>query len=152
MLITWRLFGVGLIGEMYRVYHPRCRSILAHLPTVDDNAGTLAGSGSSYKEQQQQVKDKTFSHYGFLGLPSVARPLTSSSIKGNYVPVAIDQVLHIELRREHRFRRFQSSLYAGVPEPHTTDRDAEGAGLDGRKMSQEPTIMLSNLTDAQEID
>ncbi|MCW5589066.1 MAG: tryptophan--tRNA ligase [Legionellales bacterium] len=53
----------------------------------------------TYKEQQEKLKEKDLSTYGFLGYPL----LQSADImlyKATYVPVGEDQVPHIELTRE----------------------------------------------------
>ena len=53
----------------------------------------------SYKDQQEQLKDKDLATYGFLGYPL----LQSSDIllyKAAYVPVGEDQVAHVEITRE----------------------------------------------------
>lgn len=60
----------------------------------------------SYKDQQQQLKDKDLSTYGFLGYPL----LQSADIlmyRSIWVPVGEDQIAHIEITREiaRRFNR-----------------------------------------------
>lgn len=53
----------------------------------------------SYKDQQEKLKDKDLSTYGFLGYPL----LQSADIliyRANWVPVGEDQVVHVELTRE----------------------------------------------------
>lgn len=53
----------------------------------------------TYKDQQEKLKDKDLSTYGFLGYPL----LQSADVllyKADYVPVGEDQVAHIELTRE----------------------------------------------------
>ena len=53
----------------------------------------------SYKDQQEQMKDKDLSTFGFLGYPL----LQSADIllyKAAYVPVGEDQVAHVEITRE----------------------------------------------------
>ncbi|HEY4366042.1 MAG TPA: tryptophan--tRNA ligase [Steroidobacteraceae bacterium] len=53
----------------------------------------------TYKDQQEQLKDKDLATYGFLGYPL----LQSSDIllyKAAYVPVGEDQVAHVEITRE----------------------------------------------------
>jgi tryptophanyl-tRNA synthetase len=53
----------------------------------------------TYKDQQEQLKDKDLSTYGFLGYPL----LQASDIllyKAAYVPVGEDQVAHVEVTRE----------------------------------------------------
>jgi tryptophanyl-tRNA synthetase len=89
----------------------------------------------SYKEQQQQIKDKDLTTYGFLGYP-VLQTADIIMYKANYVPVGIDQVPHIELARDIA-RRF-NHLYTPVfpePQPLLTETP-KVPGLDGRKMSK----------------
>lgn len=89
----------------------------------------------SYKEQQQQIKDKDLTTFGFLGYP-VLQTADIIIYKANYVPVGIDQVPHIELARDIA-RRF-NHLYTAVfpePEPLLTETP-KVPGLDGRKMSK----------------
>lgn len=53
----------------------------------------------SYRDQQEQLKDRDLATYGFLGYPL----LQSSDIllyKAAYVPVGEDQVAHVEITRE----------------------------------------------------
>src|SRR5204863_8083093 len=53
----------------------------------------------SYKDQQEQLKEKDLSTYGFLGYPL----LQSADIliyRASFVPVGEDQVPHVELTRE----------------------------------------------------
>jgi tryptophanyl-tRNA synthetase len=64
----------------------------------------------SYKDQQEQLREKDLATYGFLGYPL----LQSADIllyKPDFVPVGADQVAHVELTREVA-RRF-NSLYPG---------------------------------------
>ena len=66
----------------------------------------------TYKDQQEKLKDKDLSTYGFLGYPL----LQSADVllyKADYVPVGEDQVAHIELIREVA-RRF-NFLYGREP-------------------------------------
>jgi tryptophanyl-tRNA synthetase len=53
----------------------------------------------TYKDQQEKLKDKDLSTYGFLGYPL----LQSADIlvyKPSYIPVGEDQVAHVEITRE----------------------------------------------------
>jgi tryptophanyl-tRNA synthetase len=53
----------------------------------------------TYKDQQEQLKDRDLATYGFLGYPL----LQSADIllyKPNFVPVGEDQVAHVEVTRE----------------------------------------------------
>jgi len=67
----------------------------------------------SYKDQQEQLKEKDLATYGFLGYPL----LQSADIliyKAGLVPVGEDQVSHVELTREIA-RRF-NHLYGREPD------------------------------------
>ncbi len=67
----------------------------------------------SYKDQQEQLKDKDLATYGFLGYPL----LQSADIliyRAQHVPVGEDQVAHVELTRETA-RRF-NHLYGREPD------------------------------------
>jgi tryptophanyl-tRNA synthetase len=89
----------------------------------------------TYKEQQQNIRDKDLSNFGFLGYPVL---MTCDIIiaRARWVPVGADQIPHLELSREI-VRRF-NGLYGEVfpePEPKLTPA-AKCPGLDGRKMSK----------------
>jgi len=61
----------------------------------------------TYKDQQEQLKEKDLATFGFLGYPL----LQSADIliyQASYVPVGQDQVAHVELTREvaRRFNQF----------------------------------------------
>jgi tryptophanyl-tRNA synthetase len=67
----------------------------------------------SYKDQQEELKEKDLATYGFLGYPL----LQSADIliyRAAYVPVGEDQVAHVELTREAA-RRF-NHLYGKEPD------------------------------------
>jgi len=67
----------------------------------------------SYKDQQEQLKDKDLATYGFLGYPL----LQSADIllyRAAFVPVGEDQVAHVEITREVT-RRF-NHLYGREPD------------------------------------
>jgi tryptophanyl-tRNA synthetase len=68
----------------------------------------------TYKDQQEQLREKDLNTYGFLGYPL----LQSADIllyQPDYVPVGQDQVAHVELTREVA-RRF-NALYCSQPTP-----------------------------------
>ena len=107
----------------------------------------------SYKEQQENIKGKDLTTYGFLGYPV----LMSSDIlvyKADVVPVGEDQVAHVELTREivRRFNGFYGAASDGTakevfPEPKSLlTPAAKLPGTDGRKMSKSygNTIMLTD--------
>jgi len=83
----------------------------------------------SYKDQQEQLKEKDLATYGFLGYPL----LQSADIlvyKAGMVPVGEDQVAHIELTREVA-RRF-NHLY-GRREPGFEDKSEKAIAKMGKK-------------------
>lgn len=64
----------------------------------------------SYKDQQEQLREKDLATYGFLGYP-LLQAADILLYKPDFVPVGADQVAHVELTREVA-RRF-NSLYPG---------------------------------------
>jgi tryptophanyl-tRNA synthetase len=103
----------------------------------------------TYKEQQENLKEKDLSTHGFLGYP-VLQSADILMYKADFVPVGEDQVPHVELTREIA-RRF-NSLYTGphgsvFPEPQPLlTPSPKLPGTDGRKMSKSygNTILLAD--------
>ena len=99
----------------------------------------------TYKEKQEEIKEKDLSTYGFLGYP-VLQAADILLYKPDLVPVGKDQLPHLELTREVG-RRF-NSLYTPVfPEPKEyLTQFPKVLGTDGRKMSKSyhNTINLSD--------
>jgi tryptophanyl-tRNA synthetase len=84
----------------------------------------------TYKDQQEQLREKDLATYGFLGYPL----LQSADIllyKPDFVPVGQDQVAHVELTREvaRRFNLFYGPRSASVQEK------MEEAASDKQKMA-----------------
>jgi tryptophanyl-tRNA synthetase len=93
----------------------------------------------TYKEQQEQLREKELNTYGFLGYP-VLQTADVALYGADAVPVGQDQVAHIELSREI-VRKFNFHFAAeGKPvlvEPQAYLTDVPKIlGLDGRKMSK----------------
>jgi tryptophanyl-tRNA synthetase len=89
----------------------------------------------TYKEKQEQLKDKDLSTYGFLGYP-VLQTADIIIYRAKYVPVGIDQFPHLELSREIA-RRFNYLYREIFPEPEGLLTEyPKVPGLDGRKMSK----------------
>jgi len=93
----------------------------------------------TYKEQQEQLREKELNNYGFLGYP-VLQTADVALYGADAVPVGQDQVSHLELARA-LVRRF-NHLYAAEgkpvlvePRPYLTEVP-KILGLDGRKMSK----------------
>ncbi|MBI5638933.1 MAG: tryptophan--tRNA ligase, partial [Nitrospirae bacterium] len=89
----------------------------------------------TYKEKQQELKERDLSTYGFLGYPLLQ---TADIIiyRAKYVPVGVDQVPHLEISREiaRRFNNFYKEVF---PEPEALlTQFPKVPGVDGRKMSK----------------
>ena len=105
----------------------------------------------TYKEQQENLKDKDLSSIGFLGYP-LLQTADVAIYDATYVPVGDDQVAHLELARE-AVRRFNNIFGGGKengvllePQPLVTTF-GRLPGLDGdKKMSKSlgNTIHLSD--------
>src|ERR1700727_3106152 len=93
----------------------------------------------TYKEQQENLKEKDLSTHGFLGYP-VLQSADIMIYKGDFVPVGEDQVPHVELTREiarrfNMFYRLRGGEVFPEPQPLLTPA-AKLPGTDGRKMSK----------------
>lgn len=89
----------------------------------------------TYKEKQQELKDRDLATYGFLGYPLLQ---TADIIiyRAKHVPVGVDQVPHLEISREvaRRFNNFYGDVF---PEPEALLTEfPKVPGVDGRKMSK----------------
>jgi tryptophanyl-tRNA synthetase len=103
----------------------------------------------TYKEQQENLKDKDLSSIGFLGYP-LLQTADVAIYDAQWVPVGEDQVAHLELAREavRRFNNFFGDVLV-EPQPLLTTF-GRLPGLDGdRKMSKSlgNTIHLSDTPD-----
>jgi tryptophanyl-tRNA synthetase len=103
----------------------------------------------TYKEQQENLKDKDLSAIGFLGYP-LLQTADVAIYDARFVPVGEDQVAHLELAREvvRRFNNFFGDVLV-EPQPLLTSF-GRLPGLDGdKKMSKSlgNTIHLSDTAD-----
>ncbi|MBI3807591.1 MAG: tryptophan--tRNA ligase [Nitrospirae bacterium] len=99
----------------------------------------------TYKEKQEEIKERDLSTYGFLGYP-VLQAADILIYKPDFVPVGKDQLPHLELTRELA-RRFNSLYKPVFPEPmEQLTKFPKVLGTDGRKMSKSygNTINLSD--------
>ncbi len=102
----------------------------------------------TYKEQQEQLREKDLNTYGFLGYP-LLQAADIIVYKADAVPVGADQVPHLELTREvvRRFNHFYGEVF---PEPkELLTPSPKLLGTDGRKMSKSygNAIFLSDSPD-----
>lgn len=99
----------------------------------------------TYKEKQEEIKERDLSTYGFLGYP-VLQAADILLYKAASVPVGKDQLPHLELTREIA-RRFNALYRPVFPEPQALlTKFPKVLGTDGRKMSKSygNTINLSD--------
>ncbi len=103
----------------------------------------------TFKEQQQQLKDRDINTIGFLGYP-LLQTVDIIVVRGQLVPVGEDQVSHLELGREivRRFNNLYGDYFAEPKELLTPVPKL--MGLDGRKMSKsyDNSILLSDTAEA----
>ncbi|MEW6325692.1 MAG: tryptophan--tRNA ligase, partial [Nitrospirota bacterium] len=102
-------------------------SMLTPVPWLERNP--------TYKEKQEELKDRDLATYGFLGYP-VLQAADILIYRPAAVPVGVDQLPHLELCREiaRRFNRLYTPVF---PEPEALLSEApKVAGTDGRKMSK----------------
>ncbi|ALA60097.1 tryptophan--tRNA ligase [Nitrospira moscoviensis] len=100
----------------------------------------------TYKEKQEEIKEKDLGTYGFLGYP-VLQAADILLYKPDFVPVGKDQLPHLELTRElaRRFNDLYKTPVFPEPKEHLT-KFPKVVGTDGRKMSKSyhNTINLSD--------
>ena len=103
----------------------------------------------TYKEQQENLRDKDLSSIGFLGYP-LLQTADVTMYDARFVPVGEDQVAHLELGREivRRFNNFFGDVLV-EPQPLVVEQEQfkRLPGLDGdKKMSKSlgNTIHLSD--------
>jgi tryptophanyl-tRNA synthetase len=104
----------------------------------------------TYKEQQENLKDRDLSTIGFLGYP-LLQAADVAIYDAKFVPVGADQVAHLELSREavRRFNNFFGEVLV-EPQPLLTPV-SRLPGLDGdKKMSKSigNTIDIADNADA----
>jgi len=113
----------------------------------------------TYKDQQEQLKEKDLATIGFLGYP-VLQSADILVYQAEFVPVGIDQAAHVEITREiaRRFnhlypkvaKSFPAQGHSGdsvLPEPKVLlTPSPKLPGTDGRKMSKSygNTILMSD--------
>lgn len=104
----------------------------------------------TFKDQQDQLKEKDLNTYGFFGYP-VLQTADIIVYRAAYVPVGEDQASHLELSREivRRFNNFYGDVFP-EPQPLFT-ATPKVPGLDGRKMSKSYGNTIGLTASADEI-
>ena len=105
----------------------------------------------SYKDQQEQLREKDLATYGFLGYP-LLQAADILLYKPDFVPVGADQVAHVELTREvaRRFNLFygpQSATTRQHLKQNSSDREKmqalEGDARSSAALLPEPKVLLT---------
>jgi tryptophanyl-tRNA synthetase len=104
----------------------------------------------TYKEQQENLRDKDLSSIGFLGYP-LLQTADVAIYDARFVPVGEDQVAHLELAREvvRRFNNFYGEGVLVEPQPLLT-KFARLPGLDGDKKMSKSLGNTIHLADSAE--
>jgi tryptophanyl-tRNA synthetase len=105
----------------------------------------------TYKEQQEDLKERDLSTFGFLGYP-LLQTADVTIYDAKFVPVGADQVAHLELSREavRRFNNFFGDVLA-EPQPLLTPV-SRLPGLDGdKKMSKSIGNTIDLADDAETV-
>jgi tryptophanyl-tRNA synthetase len=135
MIIDW--LSIGLDPKKSVIYRQSDLPEIAEISLYFSMITPLAWleRNPTYKEQQQELKNKDISTYGFLGYP-VLQAADILSVRADFVPVGEDQLPHLELAREiaRRFNHFYGS-YLNEPQA-ILSKVKRLPGIDGRKMSK----------------
>ncbi|SLM46363.1 Tryptophan--tRNA ligase [Nitrospira japonica] len=145
LLIDWLAVGIDPVRSTVFVQSRIPEHAVLHLLFSMIIPVSWLERNPTYKEKQEEIKEKDLSTYGFLGYP-VLQAADILLYKPDFVPVGKDQLPHLELTRELA-RRFNSLYRPVFPEPmELLTKFPKVLGTDGRKMSKSygNTINLSD--------
>lgn len=131
------------------------RDVLAHF-ALNDLLGMITPLGwlervPTYKDQQEQLREKDLATIGFLGYP-VLQSADILIYRAHFVPVGQDQAAHVEITREiaRRFNHLYGSrgvpASGGATPHHVTDKDRLAEleqQTDVREILPEPKVLLT---------
>jgi len=145
MLIDWLALGIEFPKSTIFIQSHLSEHAELHLMLSMITPLSWLERNPTYKEQEQELKDKDIHTYGFLGYP-VLQAADILIYKAHKVPVGVDQVPHLELTREiaRRFNFLYQEIFP-LPEALLTETP-KILGIDGRKMSKSynNAILLSD--------
>ncbi len=101
----------------------------------------------TYKDQQEQLKEKDLATIGFLGYP-VLQSADILVYQAEFVPVGQDQAAHVEITREiaRRFNHLYGSKRAGKADAAKSDKERLAEleqESDVREVLPEPKVLLT---------
>ena len=135
MVIDWLAVGIHVPKSTIFVQSSLPEHAELHLMLSMITPLSWLERNPTYKEQEQELKDKDIHTHGFLGYP-VLQAADILIYKAHKVPVGIDQVPHLELTREigRRFNFLYREIFP-LPDALLTETP-KILGIDGRKMSK----------------
>ncbi|MBH0199374.1 MAG: tryptophan--tRNA ligase [Nitrospira sp.] len=146
MLIDWLAAGIDPSRSTVFVQSRIPEHAILHLLLSMMTPVSWLERNPTYKEKQEEIKEKDLGTYGFLGYP-VLQAADILLYKPDFVPVGKDQLPHLELTREiaRRFNDIYKTPVFPEPKEHLT-KFPKVLGTDGRKMSKSyhNTINLSD--------
>ena len=146
LLIDWLAAGIDPARSTVFVQSRIPEHAILHLLLSMMTPVSWLERNPTYKEKQEEIKEKDLTTYGFLGYP-VLQAADILLYKPDLVPVGKDQLPHLELTRElaRRFNDLYNTAVFPEPKEHLT-KFPKVLGTDGRKMSKSyhNTINLSD--------
>jgi tryptophanyl-tRNA synthetase len=146
LLIDWLAAGIDPARSTVFVQSRIPEHAILHLLLSMMTPVSWLERNPTYKEKQEEIKEKDLTTYGFLGYP-VLQAADILLYKPDFVPVGKDQLPHLELTRElaRRFNDLYNTAVFSEPKEHLT-KFPKVLGTDGRKMSKSyhNTINLSD--------
>ena len=135
MVIDWLALGIHIPKSTIFIQSSLPEHAELHLMLSMITPLSWLERNPTYKEQEQELKDKDIHTHGFLGYP-VLQAADILIYKAHKVPVGIDQVPHLELTREigRRFNFLYREIFP-LPDALLTETP-KILGIDGRKMSK----------------
>ena len=150
MLIDWLAAGIDPGRSTVFVQSRIPEHAILHLLLSMMTPVSWLERNPTYKEKQEEIKEKDLGTYGFLGYP-VLQAADILLYKPDFVPVGKDQLPHLELTREiaRRFNDLYKTPVFPEPKEHLT-KFPKVLGTDGRKMSKSYHNTI-NLSDAEPV-
>ena len=150
MLIDWLAAGIDPSRSTVFVQSRIPEHAILHLLLSMMTPVSWLERNPTYKEKQEEIKEKDLGTYGFLGYP-VLQAADILLYKPDFVPVGKDQLPHLELTREiaRRFNDIYKTPVFPEPKEHLT-KFPKVLGTDGRKMSKSYHNTI-NLSDAEPV-
>jgi tryptophanyl-tRNA synthetase len=150
MLIDWLAGGIDPDRSTIFIQSHIPEHAILHLLLSMMTPVSWLERNPTYKEKQDEIKEKDLSTYGFLGYP-VLQAADILLYKPDFVPVGKDQLPHLELTRElaRRFNDIYKKAVFPEPKEHLT-KFPKVLGTDGRKMSKSYHNTI-NLSDAEPV-